>query len=159
ELGPLLFPAVNDVLSEGVLDLLGPHGSRLVTITEIRLVAPGRYEVGLKEVVGLQGERMAPQNLTAEQAESLVPNRIAILWPGRAVPLMVNPLLDYRETELADEVLFLNCDRSGKRVEYINYATGRTETNPAMSTALAELLGRVTGRAIDAPELERLGNE
>ena len=30
EMGPLLFPAANELLAEGLLDLLGPRGSRLV---------------------------------------------------------------------------------------------------------------------------------
>src|SRR5262249_23701903 len=36
EMGPLLFPAVTEVLAGGVLDALGPRGSRLVYLTEVR---------------------------------------------------------------------------------------------------------------------------
>ena len=57
EMGPLLFPAANEMLAEGMLDVLGPRGSRLVYLTELRMLDEGSVEVGLRELVGLQGER------------------------------------------------------------------------------------------------------
>ena len=51
-MGPLLFPAVNELLAEGTLDVLGPRGSRLVYLTELRTLDDGRVEVGLRELVG-----------------------------------------------------------------------------------------------------------
>jgi hypothetical protein len=39
--GPLMFPAVNDLLKDKTLDFLGPRGSRLVYLTEIRSVDEG----------------------------------------------------------------------------------------------------------------------
>ena len=56
---------------------------------------------------------------------------MAVLWPGRPVPLRLDPLLVYREGELGDEVLFLNRDRNGRQVEYLSYTTGRTERDRA----------------------------
>ena len=38
EMGPLLLPAASELLAEGVWDLLGPRGSRLVYLTELRTV-------------------------------------------------------------------------------------------------------------------------
>ncbi len=57
EMGPLLFPAANDVLAEGTLDALGPRGSRLVYVTELRALDDSRFEVGIRELVGREGER------------------------------------------------------------------------------------------------------
>jgi WD40 repeat protein/serine/threonine protein kinase/tetratricopeptide (TPR) repeat protein len=156
EMGPLLFPALNEVLAEGVLDLLGPRGSRLAYLTELRLLDDGRVEAGLRELAGLQGERAAPLLLDAAQAAGLAPNRLVVLWPGRPAPLRLDPLLVYRENELAEEVLFLNRDRNGRQVEYLSYTTGRTERDRSTAADLAALLGRVTGREVTEEDLRRL---
>jgi WD40 repeat protein/serine/threonine protein kinase len=156
EMGPLLFPAVNELLAEGTLDFLGPAGTQLVYLTELRLRDAGRVEVGLRELVNLQGERRAPLDLSGEQAAALAPNRVAVLWPGRPVPLRLDPLLTYRENELAEEVLFLNRDRNSRQVEYLSYTTGRTERDREMAPALAELLSRVTGQPVSEEQLREL---
>ncbi len=159
EMGPLLFPAVNDLLAEGTLDVLGPRGGRLVQLTELRTLEDGRVEVGLRELTGLQGERLPPLTLTAEQAAALAPGRTAVLWPGRPLPLRLDPLLTYREGELSEEVLFFNRDRNSKQVEYLSYTTGRTERDKAMAPALAALLSRVVGRAVGEDQLRALAEQ
>ncbi len=159
EMGPLLFPAVNDLLAEGTLDVLGPRGGRLVQLTELRTLEDGRVEVGLRELTGLQGERLPPLTLTAEQAAALAPGRTAVLWPGRPLPLRLDPLLTYREGELSEEVLFFNRDRNSKQVEYLSYTTGRTERDKAMAPALAALLSRVVGRAVGEEQLRALAEQ
>jgi serine/threonine-protein kinase len=156
EMGPLLFPAANEVLAEGVLDPLGPPGSRLVHLTEVRTVDEDRIEVGLRELVGLEGERAAPLVLSKAQAAALLPNRVALLWPGNPVPLRLDPLLVYRESETADDLLFLNRDRNGRHVEYLSYTTGRTEQDPTTAPALAALLSLVVNRPVGEVELEEL---
>lgn len=156
DLGPLLFPALNEILSEGTLEILGPTGARLAYITELRTLDDGRVQVGLRELVGLQGERVAPLELPAEQARELLPNRVVALWPGRATPLRLDPLLQYRESDLAEEVLFLNRDRNARQVEYLSYTTGRTERDRAMQLAMAALLSDVAGRTIDEADLQQL---
>ena len=158
-MGPLLFPAVNELLAEGTLDPLGPRGSKLVYLTEVRTLGDGRVEVGLRELVGLPGERTAPLHLRPDQAEGLVPGRVGLLWPGRRVPLLLHPLLVYRENEVAVEVLFLNRDRNRKQVEYLSYTTGRTERDREMAPALADLLGRITGKPIGEADLEALAEQ
>ncbi|HZY86994.1 MAG TPA: serine/threonine-protein kinase, partial [Gemmataceae bacterium] len=158
EMGPLLFPAANEVLAEGTLDPLGPGGSRLVYLAEVRTLDDGRGEIGLRELVGLQGERMAPLALPPEQAAGLRPGRVAVLWPGRPAPLPLDPLLVYREGELAEEVLFLNRDRSSQ-VEYLSYTTGRTERDRSTAPALAALLGRITGRVVNEEQLRELARD
>jgi tetratricopeptide (TPR) repeat protein len=159
EMGPLLFPAVNELLQEGVLDYLGPRGSRLAYLTEVRQVDEKRHEVGVRELVGLQSERQAPLALTAAQVQGLLPNRVCVLWAGRSVPLRLDPLLVYREAETAEEVLYLNRDRNGKQAEYLSYTTGRTERDKGMAPALAELLSRVCGREVDEADLEALAEQ
>jgi hypothetical protein len=129
EIGPLLFPAANEVLAESVFELLGPPGSKLVSINEIRQIEKNQYEVGLREVVGLQGERRAPLLLDETQKAGLVPNTLAVLWPGKPIPLRLDPLLLYRESELSDELWFLNSVPPDRYVEYLNYASSKTEQN------------------------------
>ncbi len=159
EMGPLFLPAATEILTADLLDLLGPRGSRLVYLTEARPHDDGRVELGLRELVGLKSEPAPSLTLPAAQAAFLSPNRLAILWPGRPLPLRLDPLLTYRESDLAEEVLFLNRDRNGRQVEYLSYTTGRTERDRATATALAELLSRITGRAIDTVQLERLSEQ
>jgi WD40 repeat protein/serine/threonine protein kinase/tetratricopeptide (TPR) repeat protein len=159
EMGPLLAPAVNEVLAEGTLDLLGPPGSRLVYLTEVRTLDQDRVAVGLRELIGLQSERMAALELPAAQAAALLPDRVAVWWPGRPVPLRLDPLLLYREGETAEEVLFLNRDRNGRQVEYLSYTTGRTERDRATVPALAALLSQVVNRTVSEAELQALAEQ
>jgi WD40 repeat protein/serine/threonine protein kinase len=156
EMGPLLFPAANEMLAEGMLDLLGPRGSRLVHIAELRMLDEDRVEVGLRELVGERSARTAPVILGRAQAEAIIPDRVAVLWPGRAIPRRLDPLLLYREREMGDEVLFLNRDRNGRQVEYLSYTRGEPERDRATAPALAALLARVTGRDVGPDQLEIL---
>ncbi|MBV9122324.1 MAG: serine/threonine protein kinase, partial [Planctomycetes bacterium] len=130
-----------------------------VYLSELRLLDEERVEVSLRELTGLQGERLAPLVLAKEQAEGLLLNRVAVLWPGRPVPLRLDPLLWYRESETAEEVLFLNRDRGGRQVEYLSYTTGRTERDRAMAPALAALLSRVVGRTVSEADLEAFAEQ
>ncbi len=159
EMGPLLLPAASELLAEGVFDFLGPHGSRLVYLTELRVVDENRVQAGMMELVGRESERMSPQELASTVATGLVPNCVAALWPGRPIPLRLDPLLVFRGTELTEEVLFLNRDRNGRQAEYLSYTTGRTERDRAMGPALAKFLSQVTGREISEDELNRLGEQ
>ena len=82
EMGPLLFPAANEVLAEGMLNMLGPRGTRLTYINEVRTVNEQRMEIGLSELVGREAERMAPLIVGRDEGAALVPNCVAVLWPG-----------------------------------------------------------------------------
>jgi WD40 repeat protein/serine/threonine protein kinase len=156
EMGPLLFPAANEVLAEGVFDLLGPRGTRLVYLTELRTVDENQVELSLAELVGAQSERTAPLTLSTEDASGLVPNCVAILWPGRRVPMRLDPLLVYRAAELSEEVLFLNRDRNARQVEYLSYTAGRPERDRTMAPSLARLLSQIVGREVGTDALEEL---
>jgi len=158
EMGPLMFPAVNEVLAEGVFDPLGISGTRLVYMTEMRMVEEGKFEVALRELVGLQGERSAPMLFDADMADALSPRYggfpgLALIWPGHPAPLRLGPMMRFRESEVADEVLLLNRDRGGRQVEYLSYTTGRTERDAEMSGAMAHLLSLVTARHISEEQL------
>jgi serine/threonine protein kinase/tetratricopeptide (TPR) repeat protein len=159
EMGPLLFPAANELLAEGMLEVIGPRGSRLVQLAELRVVGQDRVEVGLRELVGERSSRAASIVLSLSQAAALAPGPAAVLWPGWPVPLRLDPLLLYREGELGDEVLFLNRDRHGSQVEYLSYTRGEPERDRATAPALAALLGRVTGREVSAEQLARLSEQ
>jgi len=83
QFGALLFSAANEVLAEDTLHMLGPRGTRLVYLTEVRTVAEDRVEVGLRELVGsAEGIRLDPLVLGHEAACELLSNRVAVLWPG-----------------------------------------------------------------------------
>jgi RNA polymerase sigma-70 factor (ECF subfamily) len=159
DMGPLLFPAVNALLEQGVWDFLGPRGSRLVYLTELRTLDAEHAEVGLRELIGLEGERLAPLVLSRSEAESLLPNRVAMLWPDRPVPLPLDPLLAYRESETAVEMLFLNRDRNERQVEYLSYTTGRTERDPNMAVELRRLLSLFVGQQVTDEGLQRLADQ
>ena len=51
QFGSLLFAAANDMLAEDMLQMSGPRGTRLVYLTEVRTIAEGQVEVGLRELV------------------------------------------------------------------------------------------------------------
>jgi serine/threonine protein kinase/tetratricopeptide (TPR) repeat protein len=159
EMGPLLFPAANELLSDGILDLLGPRGSRLVHLAELRIIDEDRLEVGLRELVGERSARAAPLILSRSQAAGLAQGPVAVLWPGRPLPLRLDPLLLFREGELGDEVLFLNRDRNGRQVEYLSYTRGEPERDRATAPALASLLGRVIGRNVSTEQLEMFSQQ
>ena len=156
EMGPLLFPALNEILRADVLSLLGPAGTRLVYLSELRVHDERRHEISLRELVGLQAERMDPRELNAQQAQRVAAHTTAVLWPGQAVPLRLDPLLVYRENEQGEEVLFLNRDRNGRQVELLSYTTGRTERDASLAPAMRRLLSRITGRDVEESELARL---
>jgi WD40 repeat protein/serine/threonine protein kinase/tetratricopeptide (TPR) repeat protein len=159
EMGPLLFPAANDLLAEGLFEPLGVRGSRLVFVTELRTREDGRVEAGLRELIGTQGERSAPLVLDRALGGSLVPERVAVLWPGWPAPMRLDPLLLYREGELADELLFLNRDRDGRQVEYLSYTTGQTVRDRSLAASLAVLLTRVTGHEVGEDQIEELAQQ
>ena len=144
EMGPLMFPAVNDILEEGVWDLLGPPGSQLVLLEQAAEGEDGRYEVEVRELIGLQSERSAPAFLDADVGKDFTPDRMALLWPGREEPLMLDPLLLYQENEISEDVLILNRDRNRKQVEFLSYATGETTRNKPMSPAMNAFMALVT---------------
>ena len=159
EVGPLLFPAVNEVLAEGRFEFLGPRGTRLMYLAEIRALESDEVELGVRELVGLQGERSTPIRLSAADAKGLVPQRVLLLWPGMGSPLRLDPLVAFREGEITDELLFLNRERNARHVEYLSYTTGRTERDATMSTSLAELLSVVSGRALGVADLDKLAEQ
>jgi|GEM_PF-2185803 len=153
EMGPLMFPAVNEVLNERNFEPMGPPGTRLVYMTEMRMIEEGKFEVSLRELVGLQGERSAPMMFDSELADSLAPRYgsfpgLALLWPGWPVPMRLGPMMRFRESEVADEVLLLNRDRGGRQVEYLSYTTGRTERDAEMAGAMAMILSAISDRHI-----------
>lgn len=154
EMGPLLLPAVSDLLAEGRLDILGPKGSRLVFLAEIRSLGENRVELEVRDLVGRESERAEPVTLTLDEAAALAPGCVAVQWPGQAMPQRLDPLLVFRETDLTEEVLFLNRDRSGRQVEYLSYTTGQTVRDRDMGPELSRLLEEIPdlARRADKPK-------
>jgi serine/threonine protein kinase len=153
EMGPLMFPAANEVLDDRNFDPMGPPGTRLVYMTEMRMIGEGKFEVSLRELIGLQGERSAPMTFDSDLADALAPRHgsfpgLALLWPGVAAPMRLGPMMRFRESEVADEVLLLNRDRGGRQVEYLSYTTGRTERDAEMAGAMAMILSAISDKKI-----------
>ena len=159
DFGPRLFPAVNELLEDGLFDLLGPRGSRLVYLTEIRKLDDDHFEIRLDELSDRESLRLDPFELNAAEAAGLVPNCVAVRWSVRRVPLRLDPFLTFRGSEQGDEVLFLNRDRNSKQVEYLSYTTGRTERDRTMAPALAGLLSRISHRTVTEDELAAFANQ
>ena len=76
-----------------------------------------------------------------------------MLWPGWTIPLRLDPLLVYRETDQGEDVLFLNRDRNSRQVEYLSYFSGRTERDASMAPALTALLSTITGQTVTEQKL------
>ncbi|HEX3659666.1 MAG TPA: protein kinase [Pirellulales bacterium] len=159
EMGPLLFPAANEVIADGVLNLTGPRGTRLVHLGEVRPLSDATKEVAVRELVGIDGWPAPPLLLAADEAARLTSNQVAILWPGHKLPLPLGPLLTFRQGELADEVLFLNRDKNGRAVEYLSYLSGKTERELSTAPALTSMLARLVGHALTTDDLEEITSE
>jgi Protein tyrosine and serine/threonine kinase len=159
DMGPLLSPAVNELLAPEVFSPLGPPGTHLVYLTGLQVLAEERYELRMDELVGFQGAPLAPLELTPAQAVGLAPHQVAVLWPGHRLPLRLDPLLRYRENELVAEVLFLNGDRKTRRVEYLSYTTGETSRDETMAPAMARLLSLITAQPVTEGGLSQLEAE
>ena len=159
DMGPLLFPALNEILAEAVLAPLGPPGSRLIYLQDVRAVSETTMELSFRDLVGYQGEWGAPLPVDRQAARDLIPQCVAVLWPDQHLPLRLDPLLRYRDTDLDAEVLFLNRDHEARQVEYLSYTTGRTERDAAMERAMARLLSLITAQPMTEERLEDLEDE
>ncbi len=98
----------------------------------------------------------APLELSIDPASPLLPNRVGITWHGRPGILRLDPLLQFRESDLSEEVLFLNRDRNGRQIEYLSYTTGRTERDRTLLPEMANLLSRVSNRSVSEADLVQL---
>lgn len=152
DMGPLLFPALNEILADAVLGPIGPPGSRLIYLHEVRAVSEEAMEIRFRDLLGFQGEWGAPLLVGREEAKDLIPDCVAVLWPEQRLPLRLDPLLRYRETDLDAEVLFLNRDHEARHVEYLSYTTGCTERDAAMERAMARLLSLITVQPMTAEQ-------
>ena len=144
EMGPLLFAAATDVLTEGVFDFLGPRGSRLVYLGDARALDGGRFEIEVRNLTGLKSTRDVALTATTTQSAEITTNRVAVLWQGHRLPLRLDPLLVFREADLNEDVCFLRADH-GKQVEYLSYTSGRTERDRTTAAELGQLLQLVAG--------------
>lgn len=159
DMGPLLFPALNELLATAVLTPIGPSGSRLIYLQDVRAVSEDAMELSFRDLVGLQGELGAPMRVGREEARDLIPHCVAVLWPDHPLPLRLDPLLRYRDTDLDAEVLFLNRDHKASQVEYLSYTTGCTERDATMERAMTRLLSLLTAQPITAERLAELEAE
>lgn len=155
ELEPALLSAINDLLEEGTLDPLGPAEARLVHLADVRTVDDQTRELEMRELVGAHGERLDPVTVTAEQAEDLVPDRVGVLWPNRPAPLLLAPLLHYREGELTSEVLVFR-GRGKNDPQLLSHLQNDMETVPELGPSLAAFTSNATGAQMDQGALHTI---
>jgi hypothetical protein len=155
-MGPLLFPAVNDALQAGWIDLLGPPDSQLVFIREVKRADSDSYEVHGHSLVGMHGERMQPIRVPIDSAADLVPNAVYLYWVNNRKLVPIEPLVAFREGGISEEVLFLNRDRNAKQVEFLSYTTGRTERDKSTADSMRQLLATITGDKVSGNEFSKL---
>jgi Ternary complex associated domain 9/WD domain, G-beta repeat/Anaphase-promoting complex subunit 4 WD40 domain len=137
KMNPLLWPALNELLDDGVLNFLGPTGSRLVHLHEIRPRNRNRTDLVVRPLVGVVPGQ--PENLALDrtQAEDLFLNQVAVLWRGHPIPLTpLEPLVLYRRLDESEEILLFNCRRGRAGVEYLSCTDGRITRDELASPAL-----------------------
>lgn len=144
-MGPLLFPALNEALAPGIWPTLGQEDARLIHLGELRVIEPGVVEASSRELTGLQGERRDPARLPQALLEAWYARgagapAIALRDP-EGPPIPVGPMLRFRESELADEVLIHNARKGAADLEQLSYATGRIHKELGAAPALALYLG------------------
>lgn len=141
----IILPALHELLDADNIQLLGPEGTRLLWIEEVRTLDSNRKEIDGLELIGVQGERISPIEVSAEEAEKISPERVAISWPGRICPVTLDPLVHYRQGDMSAELLFLNRDAKGKGVEFVSCTNGEKIKDKELVASLAGLLGGEDG--------------
>jgi branched-chain amino acid transport system substrate-binding protein len=159
EMGPLLFPAATEVLSEGVLDLLGNKDARLIHISQVRKLNRTTVEVDAVDLTGMQANRLEPLSFPSAATRDLEPGTVCLQWDETQTPLRIDPLLAYRDSELTQELMFLNRDRDRKGVEYLSYTTGITERHAEMAESMQELMALIIDGSIGATSLNLIAEE
>ncbi|MEM6552367.1 MAG: serine/threonine-protein kinase [Planctomycetota bacterium] len=162
QMAPLLCAAAHDVLAPNVLPILGPEGSQLLHLQQVRETSDTRRELDARELVGQSSQRLPPIPLTPQQADALTADghplpAVAVHWPGHA-PLRLDPLIRFREYEVADDAVLLNRDRRRKHIEYLSYATGRTERDANAAELLSQWLARAADKDATAFDAAAPGN-
>jgi serine/threonine protein kinase/ABC-type branched-subunit amino acid transport system substrate-binding protein len=155
-MGPLLFPAVTEVLSAGVLDLLGNKDARLIHVSQVRKVNRTTVEIDAVDLTGMQANRLEPMSFPSSATRDLDPDTVCLQWSASEVPLRIDPLLAYRDSELTQELMFLNRDRDRKGVEYLSYTTGITERHVDMADSMQELMALMVDDSVGAARLDLL---
>lgn len=151
-----LLPALNEMFAPGVVDLLGPEGSRLVWIEEVQATGSGTVEIEGTELVGSHGERIDTITVPADELGRLAPERMAVCWPGRPAPLPLDPLLHFREGDLSVEVLFAARHITDRSVEYTSYADRKLIREDSMAASMALLVADLTGEEASQAPMETL---
>lgn len=152
-MGPQLLPAVNELLRNAIFTPLGPSGTCLVYVTEIRMVGEAEYELSMRELIGMASERLGPVKMVDDSPEKPAPESVGVLWPGRRSPISLDPLLRFQEREIGEEVIFLNSSQRGaQKAEYLSYTAGHTFRHAEGARAVNDLLSLLTGDSREAAE-------
>jgi hypothetical protein len=139
------------------LDVLA--GGRLVYVSEVSRDAGGSWVVELLELVG-ETARRAPALRLRQGGEGLpVPKRLyvrrAVTAAGEMPSLAsLHPLVIYEERARA--VFFLNAQRGGDEVEYLDYVDGEHLAREDLAADHRVLMAKVLRAPVDAERLRTL---
>jgi serine/threonine protein kinase len=143
DMEPLLFEAANDVLLPGVLDFLGPPESKLLVIESIHAIDLDAVEISLRELHGIQSQRVEPISVDRNEAAHLAPGIVVLMRPNDPEPFVLDPFLVYRKRGQSEELLFLNRKRSEQEVEYLSYSSGQIEKDKTKAQSLNRILNEL----------------
>jgi serine/threonine protein kinase/tetratricopeptide (TPR) repeat protein len=141
EMGPRLWPAVNELLRPDVWRLLGAEGARLIAVRGVSATPhPDHWRVEVDELTGAEATRQPDREYTDAQRARLTVGSVAVERGEAGDPLELEPFLLLRTRDDQDDVLFLNAPHGKSRVGYLSYVTGATLPDVDMVPRLAKLL-------------------
>ena len=140
-------------------------GRRLVYIADISRLTSGNWLIDWYDLTGETAQRCAPVELTANDARSLLPQRVYLVpreattrndvTANESVPRFISasPLVTFEPD--TGEFFFLNARRGLKRVEYLCYDTGRVIEGAELLGEQREMLANVLGVPVRSEEFDQ----
>lgn len=147
---PLLFAALNDLLSALTLEWFETSESGLVQIREIRHIDESQRAVEILPLVGLVPiAKTQTVTVSAAEASRLARDSVGFRWPKPAPLLGLSPLLIWGEADGRSKPLVFNGGAS--KPKYACFEKGTSVERPEMRIAIGDLLSAVG----DSPSPDR----
>lgn len=150
EMEAILVAAVQQAFGPEHCGILGPSGSKLVIIGEVKTIDDGFVDIQVFELTGPTAVRRSkPLRLAKTLAEKLRPGHVAVEWPGRPEPVSLSPILIGAIDDGAVTIRILNSTTKSK-VEYLDFMSGSLSQEASELPALTALLSRIVAGPIPA---------
>lgn len=150
EMEAILVAAVQQAFGPEHCGILGPSGSKLVIIGEVKTIDDGFVDIQVFELTGPTAVRRSkPLRLAKTLAEKLRPGHVAVEWPGRPEPVSLSPILIGAIDDGAVTIRILNSTTKSK-VEYLDFMSGSLSQEASEFPALNALLSRIVAGPIPA---------